>query len=387
MNGMPDLYLLEAMLSDEERGIRERVRTFCDVEVLPVINDYWQREEFPSDLVPKIAELGIAGGSISGHGCPGLSPVAEGLAAAEIARADGGLRVFLLAHSAAMLTIAALGSDDQRRRWLPSMARLEAVAGFAMTEPNHGSDVAGLETRARRDGDRYVLEGAKRWSGNATIADVLLVWARDDDGNVGAFLVEPPSEGLEIRPITGKIACRTAAHGDLDLDGVRVHADQRLVGARSFADAGRALAESRGWVAWEALGHAVAAYEIAVGYASEREQFGRPLGGFQLVQQKLAGMLVDVSTTQLMCWRLSRLAEEGRATASMASAAKQHAAAAARRVVRSARDLLGGEGLLLHRHLARHLADVEAVYTYEGTHDIHTLLLGREITGLSAFKG
>lgn len=381
----PDFYLLDELLTDAEREVRDRVRAFADAEVLPIVNDYWDRGEFPFELVPKIAELRVARGVVTGHGCPGLSTLAEGLVAAELARADGGVRVFFHVHNLAMTTIALLGDDRQRARWLPGMARMEQLGAFAMTEPEHGSDVSGLDTRARRDGDGWVLEGTKRWIGSGTFADVVVVWARDDDGDVGAFVVEPPAPGWDARPITGKTACRTAVHAEIRLDGVRLPAEGRLSGARTFRDAGVLLARSRPAIAWEALGHAVAAYEIALAHTLERSQFGRPLAGFQLVQDKLARMLVELTTVQLMCWRLSRVDAEGRATAGMAAAAKQYAAATARRVVADARDLLGGDGVLAERHVARHQADVEAVFTYEGTDHVNTLIVGREITGLSAF--
>lgn len=381
-----DFYLLDELLTGEERDIRERVRGFGDNEVLPVINEYWDREEFPSFLVPKLAELGVVGGSISGYGCPGMSSVAEGLVAAELARADGSVRVFFIAHSLAMSSIAVLGSEEQRKRWLPAMARLDSVGGFALTEAAHGSDVAGLETRAHRTGEEYLLEGSKHWCGNGTIADVIIVWARDDDGNVGAFLVQPPAQGLTIQAIKGKTACRAAAHADINLGGVRIPAENRLVEARRFKDASRMLARSRQTVAWEAMGHAVGAYEIALDHSLHREQFGRPLAGFQLIQDRLARMLVDITSMQLMCWRVSRLEEENRATQAMSSAAKMYAAGTARRIVLEARDILGGDGSLVRNHIARHHLDMEAVYTYEGTHAINALIIAREITGYSAFS-
>lgn len=382
-----DLFLLDELLSAEERQVRNRVRDFCDTEVLPIINDYWERGEFPFALVPKLAELRVAGGALRGDGCPGMSPVAEGLVAAELARADGGLRVFLLGHGLAMMSIGLLGSAQQRRRWLPKLATMEALGAFGMTEPSHGSDVSSLETRARRDGAGagYVLDGAKRWISNGSFADIMVVWARDDDGKIGGFVVETPADGLAAVPLRGKTACRVAVHAEITLTGVRIPAGNRLTGATSWRALTPLMLRARQDVCWEALGHAVATYEIAREHALRREQFGRPLAHFQLVQAKLARMLADITSMQLMCWRLTRLGEEGKATLPRASAAKLHTAAAARQVVLNARDILGSDGFLLDRHVARHHADVEALYTYEGTQDIQKLILGRHITGHSAF--
>lgn len=380
-----DLYLLDELLSAQEREIRDRVRDFCDAEVLPIIDDYWERAEFPMTLVPKLAKLRIAGGALRGDGCPGMSPVAEGLVAAELARADGGLRVFFVGHSLAMMSIGLLGSPEQRRRWLPALAAMETIGAFGMTEPGHGSDASSLETRARSVGDRFVIDGAKRWIGNGTFADVIVVWARGDDGKVGGFVVETPADGLDAQPIRGKTACRAAVHAEITLSGVSVSADNRLAGARSWRDLTPLMMRARHDVCWEALGHAVAAYEAAREHALRREQFGRPLASFQLVQAKLSRMLADITSMQLMCWRATRLEEEGKGSLPRASAAKLHTAAAARQVVLDAREILGGDGLLLDRHVARHHLDIEALYTYEGTQDIQKLILGREITGYSAF--
>ncbi|MDQ3761701.1 MAG: acyl-CoA dehydrogenase family protein [Actinomycetota bacterium] len=380
-----DLFLLDELLSAEERQVRGRVRDFCDTEVLPIINYYWERAEFPFALVPKLAELRVAGGALQGDGCPGMSPVAEGLVATELARADGGLRAFCIGHNMAMLSIGLMGSVEQRRRWLPKLAAMDALGAFAMTEPDHGSDVSSLGARARRDGDGYVLDGAKRWIGNGTFADVIVVWARDDDGEIGGFVVETPADGLAAVPLRGKTACRVAVHAEITLIGVRIPSGNRLTEAKSWRALTPLILRARQDVCWEALGHAIAAYEIAREHALRREQFGRPLAHFQLVQAKLAQMLANITSMQLMCWRLTRLETAGKATLPRASAAKLHTAAAARQVVLDARDILDGDGLLIDKHVARHHADVEALYTYEGTQDIQKLILGRQITGHSAF--
>ncbi len=382
-----DPLFVEDLLSEEERAVRDRVRAFSDEEVIPIMADCWEKAEFPHHLLPRIAGLGICGDTIEGYGCAGLSHVASGLVAMELARGDGNIYTFFGAHSGfAMNSIYALGSEEQRERWLPPMARMEKIGAFALTEPEHGSDVVMLETSARREGDEYVLDGEKRWIGNATFADVIVVWARDEEEGLGGFLVEKGAPGLQTSPITGKASKRPGVQADIRLDSVRVPAGNRLPGARSFKDTTRALAVVRCGVAWEALGHAAAAYEAAVAYARERAQFGRPVASYQLVQDKLAKMLADITGMRLVCLRLGQLAQEGRMTDTMASLAKMDNARKARRIVADARDILGGNGILYEYHVARHWADMEAVFTYEGTDSINSLVVGREITGLRAFS-
>jgi len=385
--GASDLYDTEALLSPEEREVRDRVRRFCDAQVRPVINGYWERAEFPFPLVPRLAELGVCGGTIRGHGCPGLSPLGAGLVSMELARGDGSVSTFHGVHSGlAMTAVGLLGSEEQKDRWLPGMARLDLIGAFALTEPDHGSDAVTLETRVRRLGDGYVIDGEKRWIGNAMFADLMVVWARDASDDVGAYVVEKGTPGVETELITGKIAKRASWQADVALRDVRVPAENRLTGAAGFDDAARVLAAARPGIAWGALGHAVAAYEAAVAYTLEREQFGKPIAGYQLTQYRLAKMLADVTGMRLICMRLAELAGEGRLTAPMASMAKMHNAARARAVVAEARDLLGGNGILLDNEVGRHLGDVEVVSTVEGTDVVHALIVGREITGLSAFS-
>ncbi|MEA2270303.1 MAG: glutaryl-CoA dehydrogenase [Solirubrobacteraceae bacterium] len=380
-----DLYFVEELLTDDEREIRDRLRAFCDREVVPIINDYWERAEFPFELVPKIAELRLAGGTIEGYDCPGMSAVAAGLVSMEWARADGSVATFFGVHSnLAMQSIAALGSEEQRERWLPPMAGLEAVGAFALTEPEHGSDAVLLETTARRDGDERVLDGRKRWIGNASFADVVIVWARGEDGKVGGYLVEKGTPGFTARVMTGKTALRAVWQADITLEGVRVPEANRLPGCRSFGDVAGVLTQTRYTVAWRALGVALGAYEAALRYAKERSQFGRPIAAYQLVQDKLSRMAAEITAMQLLCLRLSRLAEDGRLTAAAASLAKMNHAAKARQVVADARDIMGGNGILLENHVARHHADIEAVFTFEGTDSIQSLIVGRELTGISA---
>jgi glutaryl-CoA dehydrogenase len=386
--GPTDFYAVENLLEPGEIEIRDRVRAFCEQEVTPRINDYWERAEFPFELVPKIAELGIAGGTVEGYGCPGMSNVAAGLVAAELARADGSIGTFNGVHSfLAMQSIALLGSEGQRERWLPAMARLEKIGAFGLTEPRHGSDAVGLETSARRDGDSYVLNGEKKWIGNGSIADHVLIWARGEDGSVGGYVVDKGTAGFEARVMTGKTALRAVWQAEITLTDVRVPAENRLANCHSFTDVSAVLDRTRYTVAWRALGLATAAYELALDHALQREQFGAPIAGYQLVQDKLARMLAEITGMQLMCWRLSKLADEGRMTAAMASLAKMNHAAKARAIVADARDILGGDGILLEHHVARHFADMEAIFTFEGTDSVQALIVGRAITGLSAISG
>ena len=386
-----DYYLLDELLTDEARAVRDRVRAFVEADLLPVINDYWDRADFPWPLVPKIAELGVVGGTIEGYGCPGLSSLAAGMASLEMSRGDGSINTFYGVQSGlAMGTVNMLGSEEQKQRWLPAMATLDKIGAFALTEPNHGSDSVALETTVRRDGDELVLDGAKRWIGNASIADVVVVWARDvDDDRVKAVVVEKGDdgahpEGYTAEVITGKIGKRAVWQPDVTLREVRVPRDNQLAEAHSFRDATRVLTATRGGAAWESLGHAVASYEIALEYAKTREQFGRPIASFQLVQHTLAGMLAEITGMQLYCLRMAELQEQGRWTGPMASLAKMHHARKARQICLDARDVLGGNGLLLEHHIARHLTDMEVVHTYEGTDNIQALLVGRDITGISA---
>jgi glutaryl-CoA dehydrogenase len=382
-----DYYLIEELLTDEEREVRDKVRAFADREVIPIINDYWDKAQFPFELMPKIAELNIAGTTIQGYGCPGISHVAAGLLAVEMARGDGSLNTFFGVHSGlAMSTIEMLGSEEQKEKWLPPMARMEKIGAFGLTEAAHGSDAVRLETTARREGDEYILDGEKRWIGNASFADVTVIWARDEeDESVKGFLVEKGAEGFSTEIITGKMGKRAVWQPDIKLEGVRVPAENKLGNADSFKDTAKVLTATRAMVAWEAIGHAVASYEAAVTYAKERVQFGKPIASFQIIQNKLANMLAEITTMQLLCLRLSQLQEAGKMTGGMASLAKMNNARKAKQVCSDARDIMGGNGVLLEYHVARHLSDMEIVYTYEGTDTIQSLIVGREITGIGAF--
>ncbi|WP_237739963.1 acyl-CoA dehydrogenase family protein [Serinicoccus marinus] len=384
-----DFMHLDDLLTDTERELRDGVRAWCDDEVVPAAQEWWEAARYPVEMVPGYAATRVAGASIEGYGCAGVSTLADGMMCAELARGDGSIATFNAVHSGlAMTSVHLLGSEDQRERWLPGMARVETVGAVALTEPTHGSDVVSMETRAHRDGDHWVLDGAKRWIGNGSVADLVVVWARDDDGDVGGFVVESPQQldGWDAQVIQGKISNRGVWQAHIRLDGVRIPADNRLAQARTFADTNRVLARSRQAVAWEAIGHAVAAYEGALTYALRREQFGRPLAKNQLIQDDLARMVTLITTMQLTCTRMSQLEDEGRCTIEHAAMAKLHTTTVAREVVGIARDMLGGNGILLDHHVARHFADLEATYTYEGSRTVQSLLVGRSVTGTSAFR-
>jgi glutaryl-CoA dehydrogenase len=382
-----DYFALDDELTDDERAYWQRTRDFVDQEVLPTINGYWERAEFPWELIEKMKPLGIIGDGIEYQGVPAMSPIAAGLIQQEINRGDGSLGAFLAVTAGlAMRAIAALGSEKQKDHWLPAMARLDSLGAFALTEPNHGSDSVSLETTAHRDADHWVINGAKRWIGLASVADVIVVWARDvSDGNVKGILVEQGTPGFTAVPIEGKGAARAIWQTDIAMVDVRVPIDNHLPGATSFRAASGVLRDARQGVAWSALGHATAAYEAALSYATQREQFGKPLAAFQLVQDKLVRMLADLTAMQLYCLRLGRLIERGKLTGTIAALAKLNNTRRAREVLATARELMGGNGLLLENHVMRHMCDFEAVYTYDGTADIQTLLVGRDITGVGAF--
>lgn len=355
-------------------------------DVTSALLPYWERAEFPFPLVPKLAELGVAGFQISGYGCPGMSNVTAGMVILELARGDLSISTFAGVHSAlAMMSISLLGSEEQKQRFLPSMARLEKIGAFGLTEPAHGTDVVKLETTARRDGDGYVLNGHKRWIGNASFADYVIIWARGDDGHVGGYVVEKGTPGFDAQVITGKTALRCVQNAQISLTDVRVPAENRLANVDTFRDTEKVLLASRFCVAWEAIGAAVAGYETALAYAKQRKQFGVPLAAFQLVQYRLARMLADITDMMCMQFRLSQLMDEGKFSMPRVALAKMHYTERARAILADARDMLGGNGILLDYHVARHLCDIEAIDTYEGTDTVQALIVGRDITGYNAF--
>ncbi len=382
-----DFYHLEERLGERERALRDRLRAFVQQDVLPNINPYWDRAEFPRELAMKIKDLGIIGGPIPGYGSAELNFMEMGLTMFELAKGDGSITTFYGVHSGlAMGSIGMLGSDEQKERWLPAMSRLEKIGAFALTEPERGSNAVDVQTTARRDGDAYILNGAKRWIGNASIADILIVWARDEDGQFGGFVIEDPAsvEGLEIEDLTGKMGKRSVLNADIRLRDVRVPAENRLAFCTSFRDMANVLGLGRYGVAWEAAGIATGAFELALSYAKQREQFGRPIAGFQLVQQKLVEMATEVTLMQTLCYQMERLLSSGQMDEGIVSMAKYNNARKARYVTQLARETLGGNGILIENHIARLLTDAEIVYTYEGTNEINMLLVGRKLTGINA---
>lgn len=389
-----DYFLLEKSLPADALAVRAKARSFVNERVLPVINSYWERAEFPYELVEPLVATGLVGGVIPPPYGPGLSRLATGLGIVEIARGDGSLNTFLGVHAnLAMGTINLLGSEEQKARWLPDMGQMQKIGAFALTEPRHGSDSAQLETTARRDGDSWVINGAKRWIGNGSMAHLVIIFARDvADGNVKAFVMErddprDPANlptGFSYEVITGKVGKRAILQANLFFDDLRIPDANRLEHAQTFRDVSRVLASTRGGASWEAMGHAVACFEAAATYAEAREQFGRPIGSNQLVQNTLAHMLSELTSIQLMCYRMADLQASGEWTGTMASITKMHTSNKARWIAQQARDLLAGNGLLLDFHVARHLTDMEVVHTYEGTEFIQSLLIGRKITGQNA---
>jgi glutaryl-CoA dehydrogenase len=319
-----DYFLVRETFTDEQWERFLATRRFVDDEVLPVINDYWERAELPWPLFRRLAELGVVGEDIEGYGCPAMSPLARGPVHMEVNRGDGSLGTFLgIQGGLAMKAIDLLGSEAQKERWLPAMARVESLGGFALTEPEHGSDSVALESSARRDGDAWVLNGAKRWIGNGSVGDVVVVWARDaDDGQVKGFLVEKGTPGFTAETITGTAVTRAVWQAAITLDDARVPEESRLPGARTFKDAGRVLVGTRGTCAWGALGHAVAAYDTALTYCKQRKQFGKPLVSFQLIQDRLVKMLAEVTGMQLYCMQIARLEESGRLSDTIGGPAK-----------------------------------------------------------------
>jgi glutaryl-CoA dehydrogenase len=382
-----DFYDLDDLLMPDEREIRHKVRHFVDTEISPYITPYWENYEDAIELLLKMRSLGICGAGLEGPGCPKMSAVACGMIALELARGDASIAtMYGVTSGLCMTSIAFCGSDEQKQRWLPKLASMEHIGAFALTEPLVGSDASHIQTTARRDGDHYVLNGTKRWIGAATIADVIVVWAQDDQtGQVGGFVVEKGTPGFTATKIQHKLALRALPNADIVFENCRIPVENKLAKARSFKDTAAVLRATRLGVAWMAVGVAQAAYELALDYAKKRTQFGRPIAGFQLIQQKLVHMLRELEFMKITTWRLCKLQDAGKLSDGQASLAKQNNAAKAREVVALARELMGGNGILLDRHVARFFADTEAIYSYEGTNEVNTLVVGREITGMQAF--
>ena len=386
MPSATDLYNIEHLLSEEERMVRDTVRKFVSERVLPVIGDHFEAGTFPRELIPEIADLGLMGMHLEGYGCAGLSAVCYGLACQELEAGDSGLRSFVSVQgSLAMFPIHRFGSEEQKQRWLPPMARGEAIGCFGLTEPDSGSDPGSMRTTARRDGDSYILNGTKMWITNGGIADIAVVWARADDG-IRGFLVERGTPGLSTSDVHHKLSLRASITSELHFEDCRIPADNMLPGVRGLRGPLSCLDEARYGIAWGATGAARTCYEVALDYAKTRVQFDRPIASFQLVQEKLAIMATELVKAQLLALQLGRLKDEGLLHPVQISVAKRNNVREALRTAREARSVLGANGITLEYPISRHSNNLESVYTYEGTDDIHTLIIGQAITGQNAFS-
>ncbi|HYL43535.1 MAG TPA: acyl-CoA dehydrogenase family protein [Ktedonobacteraceae bacterium] len=386
MPSATDLYNIDHLLSEEERMVRDTVRKFVQERVLPIIGEHFEAGTFPRELIPAIADLGLLGMHLDGYGCAGLSSVCYGLACQELEAGDSGLRSFVSVQgSLAMFPIFAFGSEEQKQHWLPRMARGEVIGCFGLTEPDSGSDPGSMRTMARRDGNTYVLNGTKMWITNGGMADVAVVWARSEDG-IRGFLVERGTPGFTTSDIHHKLSLRASITSELHFEDCRVPAENMLPDVRGLRGPLSCLNEARFGIAWGATGAARACYEAALDYAKTRVQFDRPIARFQLVQEKLAIMATELVKAQLLALQLGRLKDEGIMHPVQISIAKRNNVREALRTAREARSVLGANGITLEYPVSRHSNNLESVYTYEGTDDIHTLIIGQAITGENAFS-
>src|SRR6266566_481038 len=386
MPAASDLYNIDSLLSEEERMVRDTVRKFVSDRVLPTVGEHFEAGTFPRELVSEIADLGLLGMHLQDYGCAGLSAVCYGLACQELEAGDSGLRSFVSVQgSLAMFPIYAFGSEEQKQHWLPRMARGEVIGCFGLTEPDFGSDPSGMRTTARRDGDSYVLNGTKMWITNGGIADLAVVWARTDEG-IRGFLVEQGTPGFTTSDVHHKLSLRASVTSELHFEDCRVPAENMLPNIRGLRGPLSCLDEARYGIAWGATGAARACYEVALDYAKTRIQFNRPIGSFQLVQQKLAIMATELVKAQLLALQLGRNKDEGKLHSVQISIAKRNNVREALKTAREARSILGANGITLEYPISRHSNNLESVYTYEGTDDIHTLIIGQAITGENAFS-
>ncbi len=386
MPSATDLYNVDHLLSEEERMVRDTVRKFVSERVLPIIGEHFEAGTFPRELIPEIAGLGLLGMHLEGYGCAGLSAVCYGLACQELEAGDSGLRSFVSVQgSLAMFPIYKFGSEEQKQRWLPPMARGEVIGCFGLTEPDSGSDPGSMRTNARHDGDTFILNGTKMWITNGGIADVAVVWAKTDDG-VRGFLVERGTPGFTTSDVHHKLSLRASITSELHFEDCRVPAANMLPNVRGLRGPLSCLDEARYGIAWGATGAARACYEVALDYARTRVQFGKPIGSFQLVQQKLAIIATELVKAQLLALQLGRIKDEGLLHPVQISVAKRNNVREALKTAREARSILGANGITLEYPISRHSNNLESVYTYEGTDDIHTLVIGQAITGLDAFS-
>lgn len=383
-----DFYELHLRLNEEDRAVQMKVREFMEREIKPIVNNYWLHDEFPYEVIPKFAELGLCGVTYEGYGCPGKSFLMEGIIAMEMARVDSSIATFFGVQSGlAMGSIYICGSEEQKQEWLPVMHEMKAIGAFGLTEPEVGSGAAGgLTTTAKRTADGWVLNGQKKWIGNATFADVTVIWARDlDDNQVKGFLVRKGTPGFVAEKIKGKMALRIVQNALITLTDCVVEEKDRLQNANSFKDTAKVLQMTRAGVAWMAVGCARGAYENALDYTRQRKQFGKPIASFQLIQNHLVEMLSNLTAMQSLVFRLSELQDQGMLKDEHASLAKVFCSLRTRDIVSKAREVMGGNGILLDHNVARFVADAEAIYSYEGTKEINSLIVGRAITGFSAF--
>ncbi|MGH7985847.1 MAG: acyl-CoA dehydrogenase family protein [Candidatus Binataceae bacterium] len=380
-----DFFNLDELLSPEQKMARDSVRQFVQREILPNVERHFANETFPLEVVPKLAELGVFGANLKGYGCAGMDNLAYGLIMQELEAGDSGLRSFASVQSAlAMYSIYAWGSEEQKRRYLPEMAQGKLIGCFGLTEPDHGSDPGGMETRARREGDGWVLNGTKRWITNGSIADIAIVYVKVDQGYTG-FIVEKGTPGFTTSDIHGKFSMRSSITSELLLEDVRLDEGHHLPEARGLKAPLSCLTQARYGIAWGAIGAARTCYQCALDYVKSRKQFTRPLAGYQLVQRKLVDMMTEITKAQMVCLRLGQLKDANRMRPEQVSFAKRNNVNAALRISRDARDMLGANGIVNEYPVIRHMLNLETVNTYEGTYDVQTLILGRDITGESAF--
>jgi glutaryl-CoA dehydrogenase len=387
MNSL-DYYNIEELLTNEERAIRDQTAQFVQKEVIPEVVPSHRAAKFPDHLIARMGALGLYAPYLNQHGCAGVSLTAYGLVMQELERADSGVRSLASVQGAlAIQAIHSFGSPEQQARWLPGLVSGRLVGCFALTEHGHGSDPGGMETHAKGDGDGYILNGSKCWIGNASIADVKVVWAKDDDGRVGGFVVEKDVPGFRARDIEGKFSLRMSRTSECWFENCRIPAENRLPKASGLGAPLSCLSYARVGIAWGVIGAAIDCYETALAYAKARQQFGRPIGSFQLVQQKLVWMAQEITKAQLLALRLTRMMEAGKSRPAQISMAKRNNVWMALQCARKARDILGAAGITDQYPVIRHSMNLESVFTYEGTHDVHTLIIGRDITGLNAFGG
>ncbi|MBX3269207.1 MAG: acyl-CoA dehydrogenase family protein [Sandaracinaceae bacterium] len=383
-----DYYGIDDELSEEERLVRDNVRRFVEEAIVPVIGAHYQAGTFPMDLIPKFADLGLLGANLQGYGCAGMGEVAYGLAMQELERGDSGIRSFCSVQgSLCMYPIHAFGSPAQKERWLPRMAAGQAIGCFGLTEPDFGSNPTGMLTRAESlPGGGFRLNGTKRWITNGCLADVAIVWARLDGGKVRGFLVPKGTPGFSTRKIDDKFSLRASVTSELFFEDCELDADAILPSVEGMRGPLSCLSQARFGIAFGAVGAAMSCYESALEYAKDRVQFSRPIAGYQLVQHKLVEMVSEITKAQLLVLRLGRLKEAKKIRPPQISLAKRNNVAMALNVARVARDILGANGIMFEYPIGRHMMNLETVYTYEGTHDIHTLIVGQDITGLAAFE-